>query len=230
MTTYVLVPGGWAGGWQWKAIGKVMQGAGHDVYRVTLTGLGERGHLASPDVGMETHIQDIVGLFEYEQLTDAILVGYSYGGAVVTGVAEHIPQQIRELVYFDGYVPKDGESFVDLLGAPVAGAMEDAAKLYGDGWRIPHNPPDADRRSAHPLKTMYYKFSVQNPQAAALPRAFIDCTVLNPNGDFVLTAVHAAAERAKNDPKWNYHQLAAEHGSFWETHVQEAAKLLMSLG
>jgi pimeloyl-ACP methyl ester carboxylesterase len=227
MATYVLVPGAWSGGWQWKAVGKVMEAAGHDVYRPTLTGLGERVHLANPDVDMDTHIQDLVNLLEYEQLTDVILVGYSYAGFVVTGVADAVPQRLKELVYFDSVVPKDGESFADLFGSEFVEALAGAAKSYGDGWRVPNNPSDPHPTTPHPLKTIYYRVAVQNPQAAALPRTFIDCTIRM--GDPVLAPVHAAAKHAQSDPKWRYRQIAAEHGSVWETHVQETAELLMSL-
>ena len=107
MATFVLVHGGWAGGWQWREVASLLRAAGHDVFTPTLTGLGERVHLASPDVGLDTHIQDILMVLEYEELRDVILVGYSYSGMVITGVAERAPERLAHLVYLDAYVPRE---------------------------------------------------------------------------------------------------------------------------
>ena len=176
MATFVLVHGGWAGGWQWREVASLLRAAGHEVFTPTLTGLGERVHLASPDVGLDTHIQDILMVLEYEELRDVILVGYSYSGMVITGVAERAPERLAHLVYLDAYVPRDGESLLDMLGPDAAAFIEQAAQAYGDGWRIPHDPPDAPRRTPHPLKTGQQPVSLTNPAAAALPRTFIYCT------------------------------------------------------
>jgi pimeloyl-ACP methyl ester carboxylesterase len=116
MTTFVLVHGAWHGGWCWKYVAQPLRGAGHDVYTPTLTGLGERCHLLTPDVGLETHIQDIVNLFEFEDLRDVVLVGHSYGGMVITGVVDRVPNRVGHLVYLDAYVPGDGQSLLDISG------------------------------------------------------------------------------------------------------------------
>ncbi len=115
MATFVLLHGAFAGGWQWRKPAQLLGAAGHAVLRPTLTGLGERVHLATPEVGLYTHIEDVVNVFRYEEVRDAILVGYSYSGMVATGVAERIPELISQLVYLDADVPQDGQSVADLL-------------------------------------------------------------------------------------------------------------------
>ena len=168
MATFVLVHGGWAGGWQWREVASLLRAAGHEVFTPTLTGLGERVHLASPDVGLDTHIQDILMVLAYEELRDVILVGYSYSGMVITGVAERAPERLAHLVYLDAYVPRDGESLLDMLGPDAAAFIEQAAQAHGDGWRIPHDPPDAPRRTPHPLKTGQQPVSLTNPARGRL--------------------------------------------------------------
>src|SRR5215216_473082 len=108
MTTFVLVHGGWHGGWCWKRVAPLLRDAGHDVYTPTLTGLGERVHLASPQVNLTTHITDVVNVIEFEDLSEVVLVGHSYGGVVITGVASKVSDRIKDLVYLDAFVAKDG--------------------------------------------------------------------------------------------------------------------------
>src|SRR5688572_12471656 len=110
MATFVLVHGGWDGGWAWRSVAKDLQAAGHEVFTPTLTGSGERVHLASPEIGLDTHIQDIVNVLRFENLSDVLLVGHSYGGMVITGVAEQMPERIDQLIYLDAFAPRDGES------------------------------------------------------------------------------------------------------------------------
>ena len=114
--TFVLVHGATAGGWEWKSTGKFLTDDGHTVYRATLTGLGERMHLNSTDVDLQTHINDVVNLILFEDLHDVVLTGHSYGGMVITGVIDRIPERIRHVVYLDAAVPDDGMSIWDLFG------------------------------------------------------------------------------------------------------------------
>ena len=93
MATFVVAHGAWSAGWAWKKMRPLLHGAGHELWTPTYTGLGERAHLLSRDLGLDTHVQDIVNVLEYEELTDVILVGHSYGGMVITGVAERVPQR-----------------------------------------------------------------------------------------------------------------------------------------
>ena len=202
--------------------------AGHDVFTPTLTALGERVHLATPEIGLDTHIQDILMVLEYEQLHDVILVGYSYSGMVITAVAELAPERISQLIYLDAFVPQDGQSMLEMLGPDVAAFIQQMAQAYGDGWRIPHDPPDAPRRTPHPLKTGQQPVSLENPAAAVLPRTFIYCTqekeAMGPLG-FPITQ---AAERARADARWRYRELDTGH-SPWETAPRELADLLLEL-
>lgn len=142
MTTYVLVHGAWHGSWCWKRVRKQLQEAGHDVFTPTLTGVGERSHLNSPDINLETHVADVVNLIRWEELSEVILCGHSYGGAVISGAADRIPERIRALVYLDAFVLDDGESVFDMLGA-AANATRERAKTHGDGWKTTPIPAEA---------------------------------------------------------------------------------------
>src|SRR5215813_9903475 len=114
MATFVLVHGAWHGGWCWQKVIPLLEAADHAVYAPTLTGLAERACELSPDVGLDTHIQDVVGLLQDKDLHEVILVGHSYGGMVITGVVDAVPERIAHLVYLDTFVPRDGESMVDV--------------------------------------------------------------------------------------------------------------------
>jgi pimeloyl-ACP methyl ester carboxylesterase len=151
MATFVLLHGGQSGGWTWRAPAKYLQAAGHEVLRPTLTGLGERVHLATPEVGLYTHIEDVVNVFRYEEVWDAILVGYSYSGLVARGVAERIPERISQLVYLDALVPQDGQSGADLFGPEAPAYLIEHARLSGDGWLLPNTRPDLPLCNDHPL-------------------------------------------------------------------------------
>src|SRR5687767_6469915 len=118
MATFVLVHGAWRGSFGFRRIRRELQGAGHDATAPSLTGLGERAHLASPQIRLGTHIEDVVNHILYEDLHDIVLVGYSYGGAVVTGCLDHMHERVRELVYLDAFVPADDQCVADLLGLP----------------------------------------------------------------------------------------------------------------
>src|SRR5689334_15631432 len=116
MANYLLVHGAWHGGWCWRRVVPLLRAAGHEVFTPTLTGLGERVHLLTRDVGLDTHAQDVIGVLEYEDLRDVVLVGHSYGGMVITAVAERAAERLAHLVYLDAFVPRDGQSQMDLLG------------------------------------------------------------------------------------------------------------------
>ena len=128
MATYVLVHGGWDGGWAWRAVASQLQAVGHAVFTPTLTGSGERVHLASPTIDLSTHVLDIVNVLHYEDLHDVILVGFSYSGMVITGVAEQVPERLRQLIYLDAFVPQDGESLNDLIGPGLAAFFTERAQ------------------------------------------------------------------------------------------------------
>src|SRR5690349_6349785 len=117
MATFVLVHGAWHGGWCWRKLSPLLAAQGHEVFAPTLTGLGERSHLAGPEVGLAVHVQDVASLLEFEDLREVILVGHSYGGMVLAGVAGRAAERLSQLVYLDAYVPRHGQSMVDLVPA-----------------------------------------------------------------------------------------------------------------
>ena len=137
--TYVLVPGFWIGAWAWRPVTQELRARGHEVYPVTLTGLAEREHLATPDVDLETHITDVTNLLRYEDLHDVILVGHSYGGVVVTAVADRMPDRVAQLTYVDSGPLPDGVAQADFSG-PDERARQEALVASGDGWRLPPPP------------------------------------------------------------------------------------------
>ena len=108
MATFVVAHGAWSSGWAWKKMRPLLRAAGHEIFTPSYTGLGERSHLSSPDVTLETHIQDIANVLFYEDLTDVVLIGHSYGGMVATGVADRASERIRQVIYLDAFVPRDG--------------------------------------------------------------------------------------------------------------------------
>src|SRR5262245_6986728 len=145
MATIVIVPGATHGGWRWKEARLALQAAGHEVYALTLTGLGERVHLATPEIDLVTHVRDVVNVLECEDLHDVVLLGHSYGGMVITGVADRAPERLARRVYFDAALPRDGECMYDLPPPEVRASWERARQL-GDGWRFPlvnPHPPDS---------------------------------------------------------------------------------------
>src|SRR3954468_19520904 len=134
MTTFMLVPGFWLGGWAWGRVVEPLRAAGHEVYPVTLTGLADRVHLARPEVDQDTHVTDVVNLIRYEDLRDVVLVGHSGGGLTAYGVADRVPGRLARVVYVDSGPPTDGMSALDLNPPERREAIE---KEVGDGWRIP---------------------------------------------------------------------------------------------
>jgi pimeloyl-ACP methyl ester carboxylesterase len=128
--TFVLVHGAWHGGWCWKKLRPLLRSAGHRVFSPSLTGLGERSHLLSPEIDLETHIRDVIAVIEYEDLDNVVLVGHSYGGMVITGVADRIGARLAQQVYLDAFVPNDGESLNDMVDGFMQFSMRE------DGWRV----------------------------------------------------------------------------------------------
>ena len=139
MATFVLIHGGIQGGWVWKRVAALLRAAGHEVYTPTLTGCGERAHLLTRDIGLETHVQDVVNVLEYEDLRDIILVGHSYGGTVVTVVADRARDRLAHLVIVDGAQPLPGQSMLDAwISDDPQGAQEldRYVQETGEGWRV----------------------------------------------------------------------------------------------
>ena len=200
MATFVLVHGTTAGGWVWKRIAWRLRAAGHEVYTPTLTGLGERSHLLTREVGLETHITDIVNVLRYEDLHDAILVGHSYAGMVITGVADRVREQISKLIYFGALVPEAGESGLDLVGPQVREDMERRVRTEGDGWLIPVSRGPNDLPAAntpHPWKTWTDPLALQGGAAHGIPCAYVRFSADKAPGAFFRLAMEMAWQRAQ---------------------------------
>ncbi|MBR0692941.1 alpha/beta hydrolase family protein [Bradyrhizobium lablabi] len=142
MTNYVLIHGAWHGGWCWSRIRGQLTAKGHGVFTPTLTGLGDRSHLLSREVGFETHIADVANLLIWEDLRDVVLVGHSYGGAIARHVADRLPDRIGSLIYLDAFVPENGKSVASYL-ADSGKSLHVLAVLHGQGWKVPPLPAAA---------------------------------------------------------------------------------------
>lgn len=142
MATYVLVHGAWRGSWMWKRVRTALQAEGHEVFTPTLTGVGERSHLLSREVNLETHVADVINLMRWEELTNVVLCGHSYAGCVVTCVADRVPEKIGALVYLDAFVPDHGQSLHDTLPPEAREQQIEGAKSVGDGWKTPPIPAE----------------------------------------------------------------------------------------
>ena len=168
---YVIVHGAWGGGWAYKNIDSLLTETGSTVYRPTLTGQGERVHLASTSIGLNTHITDIVNTILYEDLHDVILVGHSYGGMVVTGVADSIPERIQQLIYIDAFLPENGESAFAIIETGKGGLFKNV-----DGFVIPFWVPEGQKPPKdvpHPYKTLSDSIMLKNPMRMKIPTTYI---------------------------------------------------------
>jgi pimeloyl-ACP methyl ester carboxylesterase len=213
MATFVVAHGAWSSGWAWKKMRPLMRARGHELWTPSLTGLGERTHLANPEIDLDTHIQDVVNVLEYEDLRDAILIGHSYGGMVATGVADRAGARLKALIYLDAFVPRDGQSLQDLVPPEHA---EQQRKNAIDGWKVPANPvpPDTSpadkawiesRRGLQPIKTVAQKLRLAHGETK-LPRSYIYCSKKAPGDVF-----KQFADRFENDKAWRYFELDASH-------------------
>jgi pimeloyl-ACP methyl ester carboxylesterase len=195
----------------WSRVARLLRAAGHEVFTPSLTGIGERAHLASPQVDLALHTQDVLQVLEHERLSGVTLVGHSYGGMVVTGVADQAAARIASLVYLDAFVPENGQALVD-LGRPEMRAAIEAEK----GWQLAPLPPPRQgmtdpgeiawlegRREPQPLKTFTQKVSLQGRFRG--PKTYVFCSGYSPS-TFAPTAA-----RLRTDPAWRYHELPTHH-------------------
>ncbi|MCK1797528.1 alpha/beta hydrolase [Streptomyces sp. XM4193] len=189
MSTYLLVHGAWHSGQCWDRVVPLLEAAGHRVFAPSLTGYGDRQHLLGPEVGLDTHIDDVVGLITEEDLDEVVLVGHSYAGLVVSAVADRLPERVAHLVHLDAMVPEDGESAADVI--PVTRQLIELAERSESGWRVPPMPElpaplglfgvtdPADvawlrgMLSDHPVRCLRQKVRLGNPAADAIPRTHI---------------------------------------------------------
>lgn len=215
MTSIVLVHGAWGGSYGFRQVRPLLSAAGHDVFTPSMTGIGERSHLAGPDVTLSMHMQDVRNTIFYEDLDDIVLLGFSYGGMVVTGLLDDIGDKVRHLVYLDALVPFDGQSATDVIG-PGGQALADSA----DGWGIAPIPRQLDtpeatawsdaRRVNQPIGTLTEPISLSKPlEDWDFTRTFIKASA--DSAEAPDSAFWTSARRTQKSPAWNYHEIATNH-------------------
>ena len=244
MAVYVLVGGGWLGGWCWQRVARRLREEGHDAYPATLTGLGERVHLANPEVDLETHITDVINLIEFEDLHDVVLLGHSYAGLVITGVADRVPDRISKLVYLDTGLLPDGTALIEMFPPEARRHIEQRVEESGDGWRFPMPPREElapfgsleGLNDAHlellrlravdqPFGTFTRRLRLENPAREALPKVGILCS-------FSLEEVRAIIAsgdpvfREMASPNWQFVELPTGHYPMFSRPDDLAAVLL----
>ena len=209
MATFVLVHGAWHGGWCWKRVAALLRQAGHEVFAPTLTGLGERAHLMSDAIDLHTHIQDILGVLQWEELADVVLCGHSYGGMVISGVADRVPETLRSLVYLDAFVPDNGTCLMDYVPPEQVASTRDYAQTKGGGFRMAPIPAETlnvnsqDRAWVnrqcveHPLKCFEQKLSLTGAWTKVPKRVYVYALGRNPSP---FTQFY---ERLQRDPTWH---------------------------
>jgi pimeloyl-ACP methyl ester carboxylesterase len=214
VATFVLVHGAWAGGLIWRPVAQGLRQAGHDVFTPTLTGLGERKHLLSRDIDLGTHIKDVLSLIEYEDLADIVLVGHSYGGMVVTGVADAVPDKIASLVYLDAFVPENGRALVDLLppdaprSAPVPGTEWLAAPLPVEAFGELSEEArlfSERKTSPHPIACFTQPLSIVGGIDRIEHKIYIYCNDREP------TMFTPFYDKLKSKPRWTVITLPCTH-------------------
>ncbi|MET7990948.1 alpha/beta hydrolase family protein [Amycolatopsis sp. NPDC005232] len=230
MTAFVLLHGAWHGGWAWQRVAPALRSAGHEVFAPTLTGLSDRAHLLSPAVGLGTHIQDVVSLLEAHDLRDVVLVGHSYAGQVVTGVADRVPERLAKRVYLDAFAGGDGEAAIDLLPEQVAGHYRESVAGPGFGWLIPVRSltvlgvtDEADLVWLGPRLTPQPWLTYTEPlrltgAGAGVPAEFVECT------DW-MRVFRTHAERAASRG-WPVHEIATGHEAMVTAPGELADRLL----
>jgi len=215
--TFVLVHGAWSGGWCYHKVAARLRSRGHRVFTPTLTGQGERSHLLAGNINLSLHIEDILAVFRCEELDGVVLAGHSYGGMVITGVADHIPQRISALVYLDAFLPQDGQSLFDInVPANTQRFLANAGAIGGLAVPAPPasffnvNAADAARVDAlatpHPLGAFTEKIRLSGAYETIAGRVYVHGTELPRESPFARFFA-----RVKNDPTWQAHTLACGH-------------------
>jgi pimeloyl-ACP methyl ester carboxylesterase len=217
--TYVLLHGAFHGGWCWRDVAARLRGHGHRVTTPTQTGLGERRHLISAQITLDTFVSDLVEHIEAEELQQVILVGHSFGGAAITGAADRLPGRLRHLVYLDAMVLEDGQSPWSQMPAELAAERQLAVREQGAGlvavpppvsaFGVPEDHPEAAwvrrRLTPHPAGTYASPLRLANPPGNGLPRTYIACT------DPWYAPLAWAREKVQGRPGWTWREIATGH-------------------
>lgn len=232
--TYVLLHGAWHGAWCWKKVVPLLRAAGHDVYTPTQTGLGERSHLLTADVNLQTFAQDLINLLLWEDLKDVVLVGHSFGGNAITAAADRVPERIRHLVYLDAIVPESGKSVFSLLPDEIVQGRRDLAQKTSGGLTIPAPGPDKlgvfDETDAawlkakctpHPIATYEDALTFNHKPGNGLPTTYIAVT---PH----YAPTTASRDYAKSRSDWTYLEIEAGHDAM-VTSPQALSEVLLGI-
>ncbi len=217
MATFLLVHAAWHGGWCWGRVADRLRAKGHRVFAPTMTGLGERSHLLHPDITLETHILDFVNVARWERLDRIVLCGHSLGGFVMTGVADRLAERVAALVYLDAFVPRAGQSPFDLSPPWRSQEILDAARLRGDGWRVPpehferwvEDPHDRawleQLATPHPLRAMAEPVRLSGAVDSIAHRSYLLCEHYTPSPFWQYYEAFAT------DPTWHTERLPTLH-------------------
>lgn len=232
MSSIVLVSGAWHGGWCWDRVVPTLRAAGHDVYAPTLSGLSDRAHVLHPSVGLYTHIQDVVALIDAHDLDDVTIVGHSYAGQVITGVADRLPDRVSHRLYLDAFVGDDGDAAIDLLPEKIAGHYRESVRDNGFGWLIPTRSlevlgvtADADlewlrpRLTPHPWKTYTEPLRLTG-EHMKVEASYIECV------DWMRVFTPQAEKAAQLG--WATHEIATGHEAM-VTAPRDLAALILEL-
>lgn len=210
MATFVVAHGAWSAGWGWKKMHPLMQARGHRLITPTLTGLGERGHLANAEINLDTHIADVLGVLKYEDLNGINLIGHSYGGMVATGVADRARDRIAKLIYIDAFAPDDGDSVMAILPEEARTSRKPSPDGFIPAGPMPPDTPAQDRAWAEPLRLPQPAKTFEQPLKLyggplTLPRHYIYCTRNAPDDRFRRFYDHARRET------WGHDEIDASH-------------------
>lgn len=220
----MIVHGGWGGGWEWTDVARSLRKLGHDVFTPTLTGMGERAHLGHPQVGLSSHVEDVVAVLELEDLYEVVLCGHSYGGMPVTGAADRVAQRIGLVIYIDALVPRHGQSAFDLAPGAFRQLAQASADAQSEGWRVPIPaallPPEGwvtnEERARYvarlrdqPLATFAEPLHLTGA-IESVRRAFVRCTGGELGNDLGGDPIAPMAARARAEG-WPYRELVAPH-------------------
>jgi pimeloyl-ACP methyl ester carboxylesterase len=220
MATFVLVHGAWGGRWGWQWLAPSLRGAGHTVHAITLSGIGERVDLAHAGITLDTHITDVVTALEFADLREITLVGHSYAGMVIAGVADRVPERLAQVIFLDATVPEDGQSFYDVWPEDRDADLA-ASKAAGTPGFVP--PPlewiaegvtdeavrtvMLARMTPHPLATLAQPIRLTNPDAARVSHSYVRCTAGHEPGD----PEPPFLARIRDDPAWRYQEIPFDH-------------------
>jgi pimeloyl-ACP methyl ester carboxylesterase len=221
MTTYVLIPGACHGGWCFDNVADKLRSHGHRVLAITLTGVAERAHLLHAGVNLETHIADVVAEMAAHDVSNAVLVGHSYGGMVIAGVADRMPDKVDSLVFIDALVPRDGESCWHLVNDEE---RQWYIEVDDTGYGVPPMPFFDSRATAHPLASFLQRIKLSGDLNRFRRRDFV--YALKWPGD---SPLRPSYDRVRDDPNWNVHELDGAH-NLMRDNPEDLLRILLDAG